>query len=568
MKKAVITILAAVTVTLSSAAALAANNMTAEDVKNKLWENTLDKQTYCDEVLNLTYIPEEDYSAEPKRLGDLIDASKSVMIDIAAPDDWHTQKQYLCGEKENPDNRYFMSLYQGADGRIYLNQLYQESQEVIDSLYENEQDYQEIADAVNRYIPEDITYIYKNLFGAEIGTGDKQYRLYMTENDVMKAEDAEGFYKISDTALLAEKNAEQRYKEESEKLEQQWFAETSDAIKARIPQLRTEDEALACEDLSEQDSLSAYAGSACRYSDIHADEAPYTNLLADKGIMEGYGDGTFGTQKTVTRAETAALMCRLFNIEPEASTVFSDVPAEHWAAGYIGAFAKLGILSGYSDGTFKPDKEISYDELFKITVLMMGIDADYYFMSTPSSYPLTTTRAALTHGYAEGIDSFDTTAAVTRINIAKIMCNLLDSHLYSHDYAIGLENPGITSMGMYDVTLSQYLAGEPLRWGQIIQTQSDAEQYLSRGDALYAQIKDIMIDLSGKMETRFFNYRNFYRADEEHLPEFSDVPEESKEIPEEPERTMYIGADKPEGGMHNAGSSSSGGVIAGSTVAE
>ena len=72
-------------------------------------------------------------------------------------------------------------------------------------------------------------------------------------------------------------------------------------------------------------------------SDYYAEAA---TTLAQLGILAGYPDGTFGAGKSITRAEMAAVVCRMINMEADAAnakgeTAFDDVAGAHWASGYI-----------------------------------------------------------------------------------------------------------------------------------------------------------------------------------------------------------------------------------------
>lgn len=84
------------------------------------------------------------------------------------------------------------------------------------------------------------------------------------------------------------------------------------------------------------------------------------STLAAKGIISGYSDGAFRPGKAVTRAEFVVLALRFAQIPiKNAERQFSDVPTSHWAANYIETAVKNGFISGYSDGSFRPEQQIT-----------------------------------------------------------------------------------------------------------------------------------------------------------------------------------------------------------------
>ena len=83
--------------------------------------------------------------------------------------------------------------------------------------------------------------------------------------------------------------------------------------------------------------------------------------LANAGVILGYEDGTFKPEKYITRAELAVIASRFDNLSPFESDKFSDIKG-HWANKYINSAAEKGWVNGYEDGTFKPDNYISRAE--------------------------------------------------------------------------------------------------------------------------------------------------------------------------------------------------------------
>lgn len=99
--------------------------------------------------------------------------------------------------------------------------------------------------------------------------------------------------------------------------------------------------------------------------------------LVPYGIISGYPDGTFKPDAIITRAEVAKVIVtflKLQNVAVEGvPTGFSDVDAtSHWAQKYIRLAIDYKIVNGYTDGTFKPDDPVKYSEAVKMIVCALG----------------------------------------------------------------------------------------------------------------------------------------------------------------------------------------------------
>ena len=103
--------------------------------------------------------------------------------------------------------------------------------------------------------------------------------------------------------------------------------------------------------------------------------ANYIGYMEQFGIVRGYSDGTFRPNAPITRAEFAAICCRFEQLTDGAAT-FTDVPASHWAAKSIAYAAKRGWVTGYADGTFKPGNNITRAEVAAVTCRLLERNAD------------------------------------------------------------------------------------------------------------------------------------------------------------------------------------------------
>ncbi len=84
--------------------------------------------------------------------------------------------------------------------------------------------------------------------------------------------------------------------------------------------------------------------------------------LVKKGIISGYSDNTFKPDNFVNRAEFVKMIVSAFELGGEGDISYIDVPANHWALDYIQAGAASGIITGYEDGSFNPEGLITREQ--------------------------------------------------------------------------------------------------------------------------------------------------------------------------------------------------------------
>ena len=88
----------------------------------------------------------------------------------------------------------------------------------------------------------------------------------------------------------------------------------------------------------------------------------YVATLNNAGVITDSSNGYFRPNEAITRAELAAMLAN-FTETAGAANYFNDVSARYWAANAIAICAKLGWITGYPDGTFRPDKNVTRAEL-------------------------------------------------------------------------------------------------------------------------------------------------------------------------------------------------------------
>lgn len=111
--------------------------------------------------------------------------------------------------------------------------------------------------------------------------------------------------------------------------------------------------------------------------------AKAVRVLASRGIISGYTDGSFRPDDPISRAEFTAIATR-FAKATEGKTSFTDVSASHWAYSSIATAAGYGWVNGYSDGSFVPAGKITRGEVAAIVNRMLGRVADQDYINANS----------------------------------------------------------------------------------------------------------------------------------------------------------------------------------------
>lgn len=152
--------------------------------------------------------------------------------------------------------------------------------------------------------------------------------------------------------------------------------------------------------------------------------------LADDGVVSGIAPGYFGPNLNATRGELAKIVMRASGRDvPTASTSrFRDVPSNSPFLSSIEAAAEQGVIGGYSDGTFRPDAPVTRGEAAKMVVRAFSVDINTtggpHFSDVPGGYSLyseieSARNASIISGYSDG--TFRPNAAIIRAHLAKIV---------------------------------------------------------------------------------------------------------------------------------------------------
>lgn len=179
---------------------------------------------------------------------------------------------------------------------------------------------------------------------------------------------------------------------------------------------------------------------AASFSDVSksASYAKAVDYVSSTGLMVGYGDGKFKPEKTVTRAEMATVLCKILgedkNLKKDGSK-FIDVPTSHWGNAYVVKAAQLGVVSGYGNKRFGPDDTVTYEQALTMIVNALKLGE---WARKLGGYPNGYIAVADGYGLLEGVNS-RVGDYQTRGNIAIMLMNKQNSG----------KNLGVMGKGMY-----------------------------------------------------------------------------------------------------------------------
>lgn len=171
---------------------------------------------------------------------------------------------------------------------------------------------------------------------------------------------------------------------------------------------------------------------AAKFDDVTGNYEKAISTLAGLGIVTGYEDGSFRPEKVVTRAEMAKLMVEILgygDLVAGAKSNFTDTQG-HWADQWIAIAAGRNIVIGTGDGKFAPDRTVSYDEVLTMVVRGLGYtdnSNEIKSMTWPTNFKV----KAAELGVTEGVKM--TTTGADRGGVAQALYNALEATLVSVD---------------------------------------------------------------------------------------------------------------------------------------
>ena len=173
----------------------------------------------------------------------------------------------------------------------------------------------------------------------------------------------------------------------------------------------------------------AGAASYSDQADIKASTA--VDMLSSLGVIQGYDDGSFKPNNTVTRAQMAKMIFTIMNggndnanAYASLPTAFTDLPTAAWAQGYVRYLQNTGIIAGKSATKFAPNDTVTGLEAAKMVLVAAGYNAQKAGL-TGAAWAQNTMKYGQLNNLFENVDA-DLNAALPRQYAAQILYNALD----------------------------------------------------------------------------------------------------------------------------------------------
>lgn len=157
------------------------------------------------------------------------------------------------------------------------------------------------------------------------------------------------------------------------------------------------------------------------FSDVdeNTEEGIAITRMQSSGYIQGFGDGTFRPEATLTRAEFVTVINRMYKYYVQANNIFKDIKSTDWYYGDVLAAAQVGYIKGFGDGTFRPNEQVSREQVCVMLNSILNIESDLYEVTIAdevSDWARESVEKAVSNGLfeLEEGDRFRATQPITR----------------------------------------------------------------------------------------------------------------------------------------------------------
>ena len=165
---------------------------------------------------------------------------------------------------------------------------------------------------------------------------------------------------------------------------------------------------------------------ASKFSDVNGTkyEVAVTKLNND-GVIDGFEDGTFKPQNSVTRAQLCKLLVEALDLKKAnnvALTQFGDVSSTQWFYDYVKVAVDNGVIRGYEDATFRPNNDVKYSEMIAMIIRAMGKEKSMTDTTWPTGY----IKYASDYGLLSNVTYTDASLPAIRGEVSVALYNMVN----------------------------------------------------------------------------------------------------------------------------------------------
>ena len=231
----------------------------------------------------------------------------------------------------------------------------------------------------------------------------------------------------------------------------------------------------------------AVVGSNAAFKDadkVNETYAEAVDVLAGMKVFQGYTDGSFQPEGSITRAEVAAIVYRLYTgdvTDKQASLYatynkFSDMTGAAWAAGYIGYCANAGLIKGYDAKTFGPADKVTGYQALAMILRAVGYDKNGEFVG--ADWQLHVAQTAQQLGILKNVKGVDLNAAASRELVAELLFRTAaEVPMVTYTPALGYTNMNAIVNGTQNATLGKKNFGLTEYKGIVVANEATGADY-------------------------------------------------------------------------------------------